>query len=47
MKIRFVQVVLDNGVVEVLATNVLSNEILKTSDFKELYALRWGIGDLL
>lgn len=43
LKIRFVQVVLDNGVVEVLATNVLSNEILKTSDFKELYALRWGI----
>ena len=43
LKIRFVQVILDNGAVEVLATNVLSNEILKTSDFKELYALRWGI----
>ncbi|MDQ7061847.1 MAG: IS4 family transposase [Sulfurimonas sp.] len=43
MKIRFVQVILDNGTVEVLATNVLSNDKLKTSDFKELYALRWGI----
>ncbi|MDQ7068346.1 MAG: hypothetical protein Q9M40_10470 [Sulfurimonas sp.] len=42
MKIRFVQVILDNGTVEVLATNVLSNDKLKTSDFKELYALRWG-----
>ena len=43
MKIRFVQVILDNGTVEVLATNVLDSERLKTSDFKELYALRWGI----
>ncbi|MDQ7062020.1 MAG: IS4 family transposase [Sulfurimonas sp.] len=43
MKIRFVQVILDNGTVEVLCTNVLSNDELKTSDFKKLYALRWGI----
>ncbi len=43
MKIRFVQVVLDNGTVEVLATNILDNERLKSSDFKELYSLRWGI----
>ena len=43
MKIRFVQVILDNGTVEVLATNVLDNERLKISQFKELYALRWGI----
>ena len=43
MKIRFIQVILDNGTVEVLATNILSKERLKTSDFKELYALRWGI----
>ena len=43
MKIRFVQVILDNGTVEVLATNVLNNQRLKTSDFKELYSLRWGI----
>lgn len=43
MKLRFVQVILDNGTVEVLCTNLLDNERLKTSDFKELYALRWGI----
>jgi hypothetical protein len=43
MKVRFVQVILDNGTVEVLATNVLDNHTLKTSDFKELYAKRWGI----
>ena len=43
MKIRFVQVILDNGTVEVLATNILDNQKLKTSDFKELYSLRWGI----
>ena len=43
MKVRFVQVILDNGTVEVLATNVLDNYTLKTSNFKELYAKRWGI----
>jgi len=31
MKIRFVQVILDNGTVEVLATNVLDNSTFKTS----------------
>lgn len=43
MKVRFVQVILDNGMVEVLATNILNNDNLKTSDFKALYAKRWGI----
>ena len=43
MKVRFVQVILDNGTVEVLATNILNNSILQTSDFMELYARRWGI----
>jgi hypothetical protein len=43
MKVRFVQVILDNGTVEVLATNILDNNILQTSDFKELYAKRWGV----
>ena len=43
MKVRFVQVILDNGTVEVLATNVLDSDTLQTSDFKELYAKRWGI----
>jgi hypothetical protein len=43
MKVRFVQVILDNGTVEVLATNVLDSTRLQSSDFKELYAKRWGI----
>jgi hypothetical protein len=43
MKIRFVQVILDNGTVEVLATNILDSKILQTPDFMELYARRWGI----
>lgn len=43
MRVRFVQVILDNGTVEVLATNILDNRLLQTSDFKELYARRWGI----
>ena len=43
MKLRFIQVILDNGEVEVLVTNVLDKNILQTSDFKELYSLRWGI----
>ena len=43
MKIRFVQVILDNGTVEVLASNVLDSKKLQTSSFKELYSKRWGI----
>jgi len=43
MKVRFVQVILDNGTVEVLATNILDSKRLQTSNFKELYAKRWGI----
>lgn len=43
MKIRFIQVILENGTVEVLATNILDNAILQTSDFMDLYARRWGI----
>jgi hypothetical protein len=43
MKVRFVQVILNNGTVEVLATNVLDSNTIKTSDFKELYSKRWGI----
>lgn len=39
MKIRFIQVILYNDTVDVLATNVLDN----ASDFKVLYVLRWGI----
>jgi hypothetical protein len=43
MKVRFIQVILDNGTVEVLATNILNNDTIKTTDFKELYIKRWGI----
>jgi len=43
MKVRFIQVTLDNGTIEVLATNILDDKVLQTSDFMELYARRWGI----
>ena len=43
LKIRFVQVVLDDGEVEVLATSVLDDNIISTNEFKELYFKRWGI----
>ena len=43
MNIRFIQVILDNGTIEVLATNILDTNRLSTSDFKALYAKRWGI----
>lgn len=43
IQVRFVQVLLDNGIVEVLATNIVNRDVLKTSDFKKLYAKRWGI----
>ncbi|WP_428024557.1 IS4 family transposase [Arcobacter sp.] len=43
IKVRFVQVILDDGEVEVLGTSVLNSKVLKTDDFKELYFKRWGI----
>jgi|TARA_R110002033_G_scaffold13325_2_gene39729 hypothetical protein len=43
VKVRFVQVILEDGEVEVLATSVLDNEVLETKDFKELYFKRWKI----
>ncbi|MCD4771244.1 IS4 family transposase [archaeon] len=43
IKVRFVQVILDDGEVEVLGTSVLDSDILKTDHFKELYFKRWGI----
>ena len=43
IKVRFVKVVLDDGEIEVLATSVLDENILKTEDFKELYFKRWKI----
>jgi hypothetical protein len=43
IQVRFVQVVLPDGEVEVLATSVLDPDKLKTEDFKELYFKRWKI----
>jgi len=43
IEVRFVQVILDDGEVEVLGTSVLDSKVLKTDDFKELYFKRWGI----
>lgn len=43
LKVRFVQLILPDGSVEVLATNIRDNNVLQTSDFMELYARRWGI----
>jgi hypothetical protein len=46
LQVRFIQVILDDGEVEVLATSVLDSNILATDDFKELYFKRWGIETL-
>ncbi len=43
IKVRFIQVVLDNGEVEVLATSVLDQQQINTEDFKTLYFKRWRI----
>ena len=40
--IRLVRVILDNGEIEVLATNV-SSAVIPAKAFKKLYHLRWGI----
>lgn len=43
VKVRLVKVILPNGTVEVLITSLLDQEVFPTSDFKELYNLRWGV----
>jgi hypothetical protein len=43
IKVRFVQVILDNGDIEVLATSVLDKTVISTQEFKELYFNRWKI----
>jgi len=42
-KIRLVKVILDNGEIEVLATSLLDEEKYPSTEFKDLYFLRWGI----
>lgn len=41
--IRFVRVILDTGEYEVLVTSLIDEEIWPTTEFKEIYWLRWGV----
>lgn len=42
-KIRLIRVELSTGEIEVLATNLFNHTKFPTSDFKDLYAKRWGV----
>jgi len=42
-KIRLIRVKLSTGEIEVLATNLVDSNKYPTSDFKSLYAKRWGV----
>lgn len=42
-QMRLIKVELDNGEIEVLATNLFDQTKYPTADFKDLYAKRWGI----
>lgn len=43
LKIRFVKVLLPNGVIEVLATSLIDKKRFPAAHFKVLYRMRWGI----
>ena len=43
MNLRFIQVILSTGEIEVLITSLLDKDVYKTNSFKKLYNLRWGI----
>lgn len=43
IKVRMVKVMLSNGEVEVLLTNLYDERLFPVSDLKYLYGLRWGI----
>ena len=43
IRVRMIKVVLDNGEVEVLLTNLYDKEVYKRESFKALYFMRWGI----
>ena len=43
LRVRFIKIILPNGELEILATSLLDTEKFPTSDFKELYRLRWNI----
>ncbi len=42
-KMRFVKVILPNGEIEILATNLFDNQKFPTREFKKLYGKRWGV----
>ena len=42
IEVRIIRIKLKSGVTEILATNILEDE-MKEEEFKELYNLRWGI----
>jgi hypothetical protein len=41
--VRLIKVILDDGTIEVLATNLFDKEDHPQKIFKELYFMRWGI----
>lgn len=43
IKVRLVRVILDNGEVEILATNLFDMEKYPSNEFKELYFKRWPV----
>jgi len=43
IEVRFVQVILEDGEVEVLATSVLGSAVIEQKEFKALYFKRWKI----
>lgn len=43
IKVRFVRVTLVTGEYEVLVTSLIDEEIWPTTEFKEIYWLRWGV----
>src|SRR5437588_11360108 len=43
INVRLIKIILDDGTVEVLATNLFSKEDYIQEIFKELYFMRWGI----
>jgi Transposase DDE domain len=43
VKVRLLKIILDNGTIEILATNLFNSIQFPKSIFKELYFKRWGI----
>lgn len=43
IEVRLIRVVLDDGTIEVLATNLFDQENYPYNEFKTLYFMRWGI----